>query len=64
MLAQRVYFQTEVVFDEYVEACDFVCQLPSFAVAQINPVTLSVRKRIYQVLVYCFDEEVDVSKYE
>lgn len=58
----NVYLQEEVNFKDLLEASNFVEKLPAFALAQVNRVTLG-DLNIYQVLVYCFDDEVDVNEY-
>lgn len=58
----NVYLQEEVNFKDLLEASNFVEKLPPFALAQVNCVTLR-DLNIYQVLVYCFDDEVDVNEY-
>lgn len=60
----NIYLQEELVLGDYDEACKFVLQLPAFALAQINAVSISKCTTVYQVMVYCFDDEVDVSNYE
>lgn len=58
----NVYLQEEVNFKDLLKASNFVEKLPAFALAQVNRVTLG-DLNIYQVLVYCFDDEVDVNEY-
>lgn len=58
----NVYLQEEVNFKDLLEAVKFVEKLPAFALAQVNRVTLG-DLNIFQVLVYCFDDEVDVNEY-
>lgn len=60
----NIYLQDEIVFGNYEEACKFVVQLPAFSLAQINAVSIAKNTQVYQVMVYCFDDEVDVSNYE
>lgn len=58
----NVYLQEEVNFKDLLEAVKFVEKLPAFALTQVNRVTLG-DLNIFQVLVYCFDDEVDVNEY-
>lgn len=58
----NVYLQEEVNFKDLLEVGNFVGKLPAFALTQVNCVTLG-DLNIYQVLVYCFDDEVDVNEY-
>lgn len=58
----NVYLQNEVVFKDKGDAIDFIARLPSFALAQLNVVKMSSFD-IYQVIVYCFDDEVNVNDY-
>lgn len=58
----KVYLQEEVVFKDLLEAVKFVEKLPAFALTQVNRVVLG-DLNVYQVLIYCFDDEVDVADY-
>lgn len=54
----KVYLQEQVVYANKEDAMSIALGLPSFALCQINEVNVG-SVTLYQLLVYCFDDDVD-----
>ena len=53
----KIYLSNEEVFALKDNMLEFVAQLPCYCVYRINTVHLNDDNILYQVLVYCFEEE-------
>lgn len=56
----KVYLQEELIFNDYYEACNAALKLPSFSLCRIEKIVVSNSLTIFRLVVYCFDDEVDV----
>lgn len=59
----NVYLSDEIVFDNLNKATELVCKLPSYCLVQLNVINFEGTRKLYQVVVYCFDDEFDCSDY-
>lgn len=57
----NIYLQEQCLFASKEQAVACALGLPPFALCQIKELKLSQATTLYQVIIYCFDDDVDTS---
>lgn len=60
----KVYLQEEFTTTDWEYVMSIVLKAPPYVLVKVNKVCLNDDVKVYQVLVYCFDDEYDLSAYE
>lgn len=59
----KVFLSDEIIFDNLTQAAEFIAKLPSFSLTQLNVICVDDECKLYHVIVYCFDDDIDCTDY-